>query len=107
MYRFRDIYVYVVYVTSVSTDSMIMVVWRFTPTTAKSIYLIHVYTRDETVPNHQIKNPPIFLLALILDNLPNLVPAKFSGYTVNLKGIVRIHDVDIDANQEKRFLRWE
>ena len=33
----------------------------------------------DTVPN---LNPPIFLLMLILSNPPNLIPARFSGYTV-------------------------
>ena len=54
--------------------------WRFAPTTAKlkSAYIsyTHIYVwRYRTEPPNL--NPQIFLLKLIIDDLPNLIPAKF------------------------------
>ena len=48
-------------------------------------YFLHAYIiimYDNTVPNRHILHLPIFLLALILGNLPNLTPTKFSSYAV-------------------------
>ena len=61
-----------------------LAVWRFAPTTVKikSANII-IYVYGDPVPNsHANLNPPIFSLELILGDPPNLIPTKFSGYTV-------------------------
>ena len=62
-----------------------LAVWRFAPTTVKlksaNISYTHICIwRSRTKPPNL--NPPIFSLELILGDPPNLIPAKFSSYTV-------------------------
>ena len=81
-------YMYMVYrIAGKFGGELNLAVWRFAPTTVKlksaniSYTHIHVYAwRSRTEPPNL--NPPIFSLELILGDPPNLIPAKFSSYTV-------------------------
>ena len=46
-------------------------------------YLIRVYTYVRIYSRPPNLKPPIFLFTLVGTNPPNLMPAKFSGYTVS------------------------